>query len=552
MPTLMPADTKAALGENADDCDSRSLLLDRFVFRNDKMVEAHRLHFSQVCADSFAAIRAIRDGWEKTTQNDGVGYAAQQEAHAFLNDTESLALRTSAVGPVAVKHHGRDVFLKAHSHQAFVGSLAKGKLIFAQLQSRLMVNMAGGVMENAGLCIDRFGLPYIPGSAAKACARRMALAALREWCEAGSQPAHKPSGDDNPCTRAVALFATPTEMLACIARVFGWVGLDWENDSDFAWAEDGQSIRKNAAEDLAAVFGWNISEQHRAQPWIALPSSGGSVAFLPAYPVDSGKRGHVGDFPAEFPALGKLELDVLTGHHRVYYSAEPVEPLALPHTHERWIKWRKEHNQWLAHRTAPDTEEPVPVLFPAVAPGHVFAFALAPLRNTDSTLLEHARNWLELGLSTFGLGAKTNAGYGWFQVLPTFAAWFAKQCRFMEWMGTARNFTNATAKEKEATALNLACEADMVGRLKAEAGKVSSALCTYYGQRAKLFAKLPPRELLDRVEQLPQFTDGQKEQLAVDLCDHVPFLIQAAELLPETFGSAFHLMQKCGLLQNNP
>ena len=39
--------------------------------------------------------------------------------------------------------------------------------LFAQLQARLMVNMAGGVMENAGLCLDRFGLPYIPGSAVK-------------------------------------------------------------------------------------------------------------------------------------------------------------------------------------------------------------------------------------------------------------------------------------------------------------------------------------------------------------------------------------------------
>jgi CRISPR/Cas system CMR subunit Cmr6 (Cas7 group RAMP superfamily) len=51
-----------------------------------------------------------------------------------------------------------------------------------------MVNMAGGVMENAGLCLDRFGLPYIPGSAVKGCARRTALAALREWCETGQQP----------------------------------------------------------------------------------------------------------------------------------------------------------------------------------------------------------------------------------------------------------------------------------------------------------------------------------------------------------------------------
>lgn len=531
MPTLMPTDTKAALGDNADDCDSRSLLLDRFVFQNEQMVEAHRLHFSQVCSDSFASIRAIRDGWEETVRN---GRDGSEDAREFLADTDSLACRTSAAGPVAANHHGRNVFLKALSHHAFVASLPKGRLIFSQLQSRLMVNMAGGVMENAGLCLDRFGLPYLPGSAVKACARRMALAALREWCEAGGQPEHKPAGDDNPCSGAVILFATPAEMLAGIARVFGWVDSDWENNSDFVWAECGQSIRKNAAEALAAVFGWRISEQQRARPWDARPSFAGSVAFLPAYPVDCGKLGRVDDLPTEVPPLGKLELDVLTCHHRVYYSAEPVEPPGLPHTDRRWMEWQKKHREWLAHRTAPDTEKPVPVVFPAVAPGHVFAFALAPLRGADNTLIEHARKWLELGLSTFGLGAKSNAGYGWFQVLPTFADWLTKQSQFSEWMETARSFTNVTAREKEEAALNLACDPDMVNRLAAEAPRVSKALVSYYREREQLFTLLPAERWLDQVRRFSELTADQKENLALELgiCDQLRQ--GATDLFPET------------------
>ena len=43
--------------------------------------------------------------------------------------------------------------------------------------SRLMVDLAGGVMENANLNLDRYGLPRIPGSAIKGLARRMALQA---------------------------------------------------------------------------------------------------------------------------------------------------------------------------------------------------------------------------------------------------------------------------------------------------------------------------------------------------------------------------------------
>lgn len=48
----------------------------------------------------------------------------------------------------------------------------------ASLKSRLIVNQAGGILENAGLCLHpHFGYPYIPGSAVKGVARHAA------WCE---------------------------------------------------------------------------------------------------------------------------------------------------------------------------------------------------------------------------------------------------------------------------------------------------------------------------------------------------------------------------------
>ena len=60
-----------------------------------------------------------------------------------------------------------------------------------------------------------------------------------------------------------------------------------------------------------------------------------------------------------------------------------------------------------------DTEDPVPVVFPAVAPGHVFAFAVL---GKDPALTAKAKTWLKNGLEQFGLGAKTAAGYGWFEL----------------------------------------------------------------------------------------------------------------------------------------
>lgn len=119
--------------------------------------------------------------------------------------------------------------------------------------------------------------------------------------------------------------------------------------------------------------------------------------------MDLGKAGQLDGLPLKVPELGKLELDVVTVHHKKYYAGpeRPDDPASV-HAWER---------DW---GTAPDIEEPVPNVFPTVAPGHVFAFALAPLRGCPGDTLKQARAWLACGLSTFGIGAKTNAGYGWF------------------------------------------------------------------------------------------------------------------------------------------
>lgn len=51
----------------------------------------------------------------------------------------------------------------------------------ARLKSRLIVNQAGGILENAGMCLHpHFGYPYIPGSAVKGIARHAAWCAWHE------------------------------------------------------------------------------------------------------------------------------------------------------------------------------------------------------------------------------------------------------------------------------------------------------------------------------------------------------------------------------------
>lgn len=287
--------------------------------------------------------------------------------------------------------------------------------IHAKLEARLLINMGGTVLENAGLQLDRFGTAYLPGSAVKACARRTALAALRQWCETSTKP---DAASDDALAPVCASFANPSDLLLAIVRVFGCTDLEWktyeEAGNDLAWACANQwpTLRDQTRA---------ILNRDTATPDETAPTHRGRIAFLPAYP-------HSRPTP-------DLELDVLTSHHQKYYSNE------LP--------------------TATDTENPIPVYFPAVAAGAVYTFALLPVGHTDSTTLSQARSWLKVGLELFGLGAKTAAGYGFFSDATTEIA--AKQAQEAE--------AKRLAAEEAARAAKQA--ADLAARKEREAQRAA-------------------------------------------------------------------------------
>jgi CRISPR-associated protein Cmr6 len=108
--------------------------------------------------------------------------------------------------------------------------------------------------------------------------------------------------------------------------------------------------------------------------WQRMPNFKGSVDFLEARPTED-------------PGIN---LDIVTCHHGEYYREAP------------------------GYENAPDIEEPVPVIFPAVAPGKIFYFPIVGNRRSSLSDLTTARDWLSCGITGFGVGAKTNAGYGWF------------------------------------------------------------------------------------------------------------------------------------------
>jgi CRISPR-associated protein Cmr6 len=266
----------------------------------------------------------------------------------------------------------------ARAARAWQATIPGASTLHARLEARLLLHLSGSVLENAGLGLDRYGVVPLPGSALKGCARRAALATLRQWCESGD----KPAADDSLADGA-APFAHPEDLLVAILRVFGCTDLEWQDfdarkgsGNDLAWAcaaghpGDRWSTCRSAA--LAALT--NAPDQ----PAAGTPTLRGAIAFLAAQPT---KR-----------PTPDLELDVLTSHHPKYYQSSDPGAIAL------------------------DNEAPIPVLFPAVAADTEYCFTLVPV-GTHGTpaLLEHASVWLRIGLTTFGLGGKTAAGYGWFK-----------------------------------------------------------------------------------------------------------------------------------------
>ena len=216
----------------------------------------------------------------------------------------------------------------------------------AKLRSRLIVNQAGGILENAGLCLHpHFGAPYIPGSAVKGIARHAA------WCEWNTEK-------DKDKKKSIA---------ERFAQVFGYPTGDSRPKKD---EEATRGDPDAYLDDYLAARGWKDK------------SSSGAVAFLPAVPCSEKA---VSD-------KGKLDVDIVNVHQRAYYGSRSRE--ASPSS----------------------TDNLNPQSFPTVKDGVCFRFSIVPVRRGNEELLSFAKDWLWKALEENGAGAKTAAGYGWFDL----------------------------------------------------------------------------------------------------------------------------------------
>jgi CRISPR type III-B/RAMP module RAMP protein Cmr6 len=162
-----------------------------------------------------------------------------KEIEPCIRDVESASLRHSKLVAMlanATKRGEIEAVVAAHQcHAKRIPPVTPAGAVsfFARLEARLLVNQAGGILENAGLCLHRhFNDPYLPGSAVKGIARHAA------WCE---------------------------------------------------WNDEQDAGKKNAvARDIAAVFGFPTADKKLdaflKNLGFSQNASAGTVAFLPAIP----------------------------------------------------------------------------------------------------------------------------------------------------------------------------------------------------------------------------------------------------------------------------
>ena len=336
----LPKDTRTAVGEFGSRIENRSLLFQKVVLAKSWGHEVEVFHDG----NRFNVLRACSDGGRLLEEDAS---ASQRKARADVSagrdpsaaQYKEKVARAMAQVKVEFPDLGKAQIKNANDLMRLIQQSYPNasRTIDAKLGGRLLINMAGGVQENAGMALDRcFGLPFIAGSSVKGLARSAALWDIKR--------------ETSPAERR--------EKLRIALLAFGFIGQDVQVNGDFVWAAGAELVREQSS---------RISAEGSCK---------GILSFLPAYPTSE----------------PKIVAEVLTPHPRAQAAARGDGKL-------------------------------VPVFFPAVEKGSHFGFAVVATWQPEVLgsvvpLLDQVEKWLIEGLSLQGIGAKTGAGYGWFQVDP--------------------------------------------------------------------------------------------------------------------------------------
>jgi CRISPR-associated protein Cmr6 len=326
-------DTRESIGAFAEKVENRALLFTKMVLSKTVLHDVDRFDDAQ----RFNVLRATHEG--NLILQEEAKSARAYASRGGQNAQSSTYKANVAAALASIKLENKELAeSRIRSNQRFLLDLevsyaGRAVTLIASLGGRLLINMAGGVMENSGLALDRItGLPYIPGTAIKGITRNFALWEIRNEENALQQ----------------------VKLLRHALAIFGFSPNELNQKGDFLWAVKGDRQKLDAA-----IQGYS-NDTYK-----------GICSFIAAQPSNSDNL--------------RIVAEVLTPHF----------------------------NNNLR-----------PIFFPAVEAGTEFGFAIIGQREphlidlTRAQLLEQAKQWLLQALTQNGIGAKTGAGYGWFQIDP--------------------------------------------------------------------------------------------------------------------------------------
>lgn len=223
-------DTRESIGAFAERVENRSLLFEKMVFSKSVLHDVERFDDAQ----RFNVLRATHEG-DRVLQEESISAkryagrggrnAAAAAYKAEVSDKlSSIRVDNLALADSRIRSNNR---LLLDLEESYSG---RAVTFVASLGGRLLINMAGGVMENSGLALDRItGLPFIPGSAVKGIARHCALWEIH--CETNSNK--------------------QINLLRSALAIFGFSPNDLARRGDFAWAvSDNQQALSTALNDF--------------------------------------------------------------------------------------------------------------------------------------------------------------------------------------------------------------------------------------------------------------------------------------------------------------
>lgn len=358
----LPIDTQmAATTERLNDCQNLGLLLDKFQPWKE---------IGREWKFSFKITAKRRRQWEikDTADNEAKGY--------WLSNTPPQ--NTKFLDSALFGHtHIEEKIVKAALRRWGEMVVQRGATPFLRFTaSRLIVGLGNDTVIEIHLRLHHVhGYPFIPGTVLKGIARTAALHELAAQLGISGLTIEKygqrkPPGGDKPQP-------TPLDKLGSLLESQLLTGegkaipvavtLLQDLQSDDAVALDAP-IRQISLEEFAGHFGVSTFRSIFG----SLDQAGGIVFF------DS--------LPAETP---KMEAEIMNAHYPKYYT-DP-DP-SFPH----------------------DSEKPNLITYLAVGAGVPFGFAVAGRPGIDDTLVAQARVYLDYGLQSIGIGAKTAAGHGLF------------------------------------------------------------------------------------------------------------------------------------------